>query len=818
MRITTAGEMCVMDREAIYLTRKRKTGDKMKKIICIFLFILMLAGCGGGGGKSDAVSGGVNELELGGDPVAETIGSEQDVDVYHVRANTTNGILSINCDGYAPYQEVDLLVTVYEDEVAAENRLFADHAAENSAVTPKIDINLFIDEPKDIYITVRDLKDDDASLEEPYHISVHLSDSVADNDDLTNATTISGYGSEAAVEEQIDYVGDVDCFAFSAPNEGVYGINVDYSPYDDGTNKTKVALKVKLYDPDGDLIQSLANIQGNQFRMLSYLSGSNEPYHIVIEDIGKNDFDELSPFTVWVDQLDVAETFDNDSEASAQPLTYDAALEGFLVSGSLDYSSAEVSDNHGPDKDVYAMALDGIATVGDIKVLRLTLQDGDTAQNFNYQVSMLDGSGETIMTHDFIGGADPYECQVKAGAGTHYLVLQPADQKNLTQRHSYSATVKVIGIEDADEQGNGNNTESNATALTAGVSREAKISYRGDVDFYEIEVPTDVPKVLSMYLDSSESLVAYQMQLLTNQVLKTVLDKDGSDAPTQLKTSVYISDMPAATTTFYVKVCDFQNDNGDDVPYTLLVTVDDIPTQAQLTGAPAGDLVYFSEIAEENLASDEMVEVEVEIAGHFQPLFNASTAIFDFRAADLAAKGIVMTPAVPDADDTVTIELPWIAGFVDYQGDRDLFQLNLDHLLEAAPENDAWYYDIQIQLVAAGSDVEYVWQMYRDTAPQGVFHTDRYFAAYGDMDLGANAIDLMAPDSGSSDDRLSDDFFVGSRWSPGSNPIYLMINDFNYITDPSTGQDNPNPDDDWGYDAPYYFKVTLTYHPGEDEP
>ncbi len=29
---------------------------------------------------------------------------------------------------------------------------------------------------------------------------------------------------------------------------------------------------------------------------------------------------------------------------------------------------------------------------------------------------------------------------------------------------------------------------------------------------------------------------------------------------------------------------------------------------------------------------------------------------------------------------------------------------------------------------------------------------------------------------------------------------------------------NPDPDNDWGYDAPYYFKVVLTYHPGVSYP
>jgi hypothetical protein len=51
-----------------------------------------------------------------------------------------------------------------------------------------------------------------------------------------------------------------------------------------------------------------------------------------------------------------------------------------------------------------------------------------------------------------------------------------------------------------------------------------------------------------------------------------------------------------------------------------------------------------------------------------------------------------------------------------------------------------------------------------------------------------------------------EDFWVGDGWATHSPIFYVSVGDFDYIDTP--------PDDDWGYDVPYYFKLTLVYHSG----
>jgi hypothetical protein len=61
----------------------------------------------------------------------------------------------------------------------------------------------------------------------------------------------------------------------------------------------------------------------------------------------------------------------------------------------------------------------------------------------------------------------------------------------------------------------------------------------------------------------------------------------------------------------------------------------------------------------------------------------------------------------------------------------------------------------------------------------------------------------------------SDNFWVGDRWE--NDRFYLSISDFDYVRT-NSNQLNPLPDDDWGYTAPYYFQVRLTFNANESEP
>ena len=112
-------------------------------------------------------------------------------------------------------------------------------------------------------------------------------------------------------------------------------------------------------------------------------------------------------------------------------------------------------------------------------------------------------------------------------------------------------------------------------------------------------------------------------------VIKKTHDTDGTDGPTELKTSVWVpqSTTPPHTATYLVKISDYQNDEGDDVVYTLQANIQDVPTT--VPDGPATNPVYFDEISERNDGS--AVEVELEATSLAQESYKANTALLDYR-------------------------------------------------------------------------------------------------------------------------------------------------------------------------------------------
>jgi hypothetical protein len=188
---------------------------------------------------------------------------------------------------------------------------------------------------------------------------------------------------------------------------------------------------------------------------------------------------------------------------------------------------------------------------------------------------------------------------------------------------------------------------------------------------------------------------------------------------------------------------------------------------------------------------------------------------------------------------------PWIAGFVDYDGDRDLFELNFDDITEAtgAPEN--WYFDIQVQIQAAASPVEYSWTLFRDANPNDVLVERTFWLnpdnENGDFEFDPDGEGIVASwaDGTTESDSVKetipgggDEFRIGHRWRDNSNSkFYFSINDFNYanlgVETSGDGETlipipNQTPDNDWGNTnssvAPYRFQVTVTYHPDCSSP
>jgi hypothetical protein len=788
----------------------------MKNMFLIAIMALILCACNSDGPGNNNNSQSNGELTLNRS-VAGTISTEGEVDLYHIRINDANTILNVSVEGDTVHPDVDLLVTAYQDEVSEDNRLMADHAPENAYLPADIDINIYINQPKDIYIAVRDLMDDEADPEQRYHLTVSTAAMEEENNDFSSATQLTVDNQGSTVTEKIDYVGDKDCFAFNISQEGIYSIQIEYSPFVGGTQVRPAA---RLFGPDGAMIDSTNNITGNGFKFLTHLTPSANPYHVVIEDTGNDDSDQSSSYKINIVSLDSDEVYQNDSEDEAIQMTLSGG-NTYSALAALDYASSSEDPDHFGDRDWYFIPVDSINVSG-IKVIDFTMADQDNIRNLDYRISLMEESGAVLFTHDYNGGNNPYRCQIKAGTGNHYLLVQSAGTDRVQESAAYSVDVEVIGVTDPAEAGNGNNTESNATLITSGVNTEGKIAFRSDVDWYRIQVPTDSPKILEVSLESAESMVEYDVQIrLNNNTLKRQYDTNGSDAVTKLSTSIYIDANSQTTTDYYIRVADYQDDDGDSIPYNLLVNVVPIAPDATVSTAPGNEYrYYFSEVEERAMDASRSTDLELEIWTTEQPEFKADTSLLNFRVSDLAALHITKTN---NPDGTVTITFPWIAGFVDYQGDRDFFKLDLKTLDPAVPDTQ-WYYDVEIRLATrVATDVEYNWKFYRDHNGNGIIMDnpgadDGYKANNGDITLSSEPIDITTPSG-------TETFYVGDRWTtenPRDYSVYIGMSDFDYRNLPTSNPNdpvvNPDPDNDWGYDAPYYFKVVLTYHPGVSYP
>ncbi|MCP4491439.1 MAG: hypothetical protein GY820_29615 [Gammaproteobacteria bacterium] len=149
-----------------------------KRFLPAFL-IAMLAACGGGGSSSlDDGTIGLRDdgtIELKTDIEASgTIAKVGEVDWYRynwasdgeVDAANTLSVRVIGSDR----QEVDLLVAVFEKlNDGSMKRLISDHATEQSVQAA--DIRLNVDIIDNVYISVRDYMDDEAS-DKPYFITI----------------------------------------------------------------------------------------------------------------------------------------------------------------------------------------------------------------------------------------------------------------------------------------------------------------------------------------------------------------------------------------------------------------------------------------------------------------------------------------------------------------------------------------------------------------------------------------------------------------------------------------------------------------------
>ena len=776
----------------------------MKKIMRGFglLFLMTITACGGGSGDSADSESQVRSLDIG-QSQTDYISVKGEVDTYRLRANETNRFLHLHCEERASGSDVDILVTVFEDVGGQRRRLFGKHKPDGASLGADLDLWVYIDAPKDLYITVRDLMDDDASVDIPYHLRATFEDAAEGNHDFSNARPLAV--DTTAVSDAIEQIGEVDCFTFDVAGSGVFRVNVHhYKP----TGGTPVQLAISLYDYHGNLVQRLAD---PYHTILGYLTPASGPYFIIVEDSDSLDGDAGAPYDISIESVAVDEAEDNDLTDDATQLVADHAGT-YTAEGTVDYGASSIAPDHAGDWDWYQFTLGAPEGATTYHQVQMTIDGGDVVEGTApLRIVVYDDTLTMITAHDFDPGSPAYQNQFRTTNGAYFVAVAPANPKRLDRGTRYRVQLAESALVDTIETTD-DNTVNSAVDLNDDIPAQGWVAYHSDVDWYALDVDTTGPRILSVALTAEASIVDYQLSIWRgDRMIKKVTDLDGSDGQTRLKTSILVpEDALQPSAVYHFKVCDAQNDEGTGVPYQIAAASVPVAGDPGHVAQTAGQtLLYYGETDRE---AGEAAAVELEIFSRLQPTFKANTEWLDFR--DPAAVGIQKTEP---GDGTTIITFPWICGYVDYQDDRDFFQIDLGKLDPANMET-TWYYDVVVRLVVPvpGSAVEYVWKFYRDSNQNAIImddptSPDGYKACDGDTTPQTiGALDLTTPSG-------DDTFWIGSEWGEDAK-FYLSLGDFNYLRLPQTDEPNDQPDNDWGYDAPYYFTVTLTYHPGQAIP
>ena len=201
----------------------------MKNATILVIICLLCMSCAGSEDSQNDESR-VQELTLR-EPATGNISKAGEVDWYHYRVVQANAVLKVKCTSNTYRPDVTLLATVYTLNQDGEKvRLYADHAPENSQLPADIKMNIYIDVPKDIYISVRDLMDDDSS-DNPYYLSIDFAEAGDENGNFFLATAIGVNDTDSCGTDTIGHIGDVDCFGFSAAETGIYDVHMQFFPF-----------------------------------------------------------------------------------------------------------------------------------------------------------------------------------------------------------------------------------------------------------------------------------------------------------------------------------------------------------------------------------------------------------------------------------------------------------------------------------------------------------------------------------------------------------------------------------------------------------
>lgn len=804
----------------------------MKKICFLLLIVFCFAACGGGGDDSGNGDSQTRELALD-ETASDKIDEVGEVHMYHFYADTDDSgrTLSVNLSGTHRNSPVDFMLTIYrKDDDGNLSAIFGESAREDVPAYADINIDIPIVGATDLYMAVRDFKDDEASDLVSYRLTATYADETQPNDTAEDAIDLQVGADNCYAEEAIFPDSDEDYYRFTISGDnpaGVYRITVRYDV--SSTTPIPVNLDLELYNGQGRLIQQFKGQKpaDNVYVLLPYLEGG--VYFLVVADQGRDD-ESQHHYSICIEPMNASEVLENDTSDGA------TNIESGTLTGSLEYIQ---------DEDWYTFEV-AQAEGDDFQIIQINLSSDfggpvpdalrGQVEPAKYRISLLNSDQEPIHIYDqSVLVTEPHTIVVEGNAGTNYIMVKPIYSDQMLIAMPYQFTLNLTSVSDPGEATDpreitldSDNNEAEATGIIYKV---------GDQDIYNFNVVNDVPKILEVYLDTEQqpSQVTYAVTIQYDGKTRVLRDTNGPDPERNgridCKTSFYLASTDAAERYVTLTVSDSQNNDADDVPYHIKVRLLDI------TESAGSD--YFSEIGERNANGSEsrdITVIEYNIEG--QPTFKANTGLL----------------RVPELDKNNQWHSPWITGFTDYDGDRDIFELNFDDITEAegAPAN--WYFDIQIEIEATGSPVEYSWTLFRDAHPNDVL-VERTFwngddgeggleydpdgegivASWADMQTASNNIDVTIPSTNLADPEIyRHPFWIGNQWRDGSNSrFYLSIDDFNIANlGVETGEDGetripiPNqiPDNDWGNTNsapvvhPYRFQVTVTYHPGESNP
>ena len=762
--------------------------------------------------------------------LTDSIAELEEVDLYVVDLVKTNTNVQIKCtqkevsdeDISGDQQTLTLLIQVFEEDATGKLVLISgDHALENSPFPADLKLNFFVDRPKKLYIHIRELMDDYSS-DRPYYISANYESPPDGNDTPDSGETATLELDGNGETDAIGNVGDVDYFKFTIATAGIYNIKVVLESFLDDAIELSMDLTNQA---DGSSLETRTIENSGTANMVHYLPAGD--YAVALNDKYKDDFSPTSFYTITLNSTNTSgvEINLNDTPAAVAQETSTPAV----VNGEIAYYE---------DLDWYKIIQ---APGSNISVMNFTFTPSSSIPYYIYLYDIDD-----TIDYDYTTEEPVFVRQFRPGIQTaisatlkldrtrqYYAMIKPVSGQDIDESKTYNLTIDMADIEDDDDLGTGNDNDSNPTTLVRGDDHPGKIAYRGDNDWYTFTIPAGVNPIMDIHLNiptansnASPSVpnVEYGVEIKKgNTLLKRLAVPTSTDSRNAVDLTTGLQVVPGDV--IKLKVYDLQSDDSETEYYTISwdVTNTDAPEVCPIQG-PGESTVYFSEAAEAALTDEVTIEYPYDTDSTTEPTetFKVNTAILNIDTT-------------PDTgSDPAQITFPWISGYIDYQGDQDLYAIDLTEALDGLePINGQWFYTISLELYSQNSDVEFTVELMPDSNGDHRVNTARcrsfpgsncngiLAALYDDtptvkenpLSLELTSIDRVITAAGH-----NPCIWVGSgdpaAWS---GPMYLRVSDFNNITF-ANGSINPSPDNDWSVTTPYYFRVIVRYYPETNHP